>query len=313
MELKSTYPLAQRPGCGHRQFRAGVGLALVCGALLANFSAAHATTNETLFCDNFVRADHSGLAPWLTQSGECAISGAELCVEASSLYSYGHSYIVTNWTDYSVEAEVKYPEIAYGAGLGGRLDATTGAHYAVWVYPEHSIGKSNILRIVKFSNWGTWTLLQQVNLAAVGTNTHKLKLSFLGNQITAHFDGHEVAMVTDNTLTSGGITAEMWANGDPYIFHVDDVLVSLLPEPVSNVSAPQPSTIGVIERRADGNMHLVVAAAPGQVCHLQAMATLSDSNWSNILTNTANGLGVVEFDDLTATNQASRFYRIFTP
>ena len=232
----------------------------------------------------------------------------------SAAQSYANVYLNTNWTDYSVEAEVKYPEIAYGAGLGGRLNIGTGAHYAVWVYPEHSIGKSNILRVVKFSNWGTWTLLQQVNLAAVGTNTHKLKLGFFGSRITASFDGQEVATVTDDTLTSGGITAEMWANGDPYVFHVDDVLVTLLTtEPASNVAATQPSTIGVIERRPDGNMHLVVTAAPGQVCHLQTIGALGESSWSNILTNTANGSGVVEFDDLTATNQASRFYRIFTP
>jgi len=288
--------------------------ALFLSVFFANSGPAYATTNETLFCDDFARANHAPPSPWITQSGEWNISGDELCVGPDSLYSYGYSYIATNWTDYSVQAEVKYAEIAYGAGLGGRLDPTTGAHYAVWVYPEHSIGKSNILRVVRFSAWGTWTLLQQVNLAAVGTSSHKLKLSFLGNQITAYFDDHEVATAIDDTLTAGGITAEMWTNGDPYIFRLDDVLVAIQPpDSPSSGSIAVPSTIGLIARRADGNMHMVAKGNPGQVYQLQASATLEDSSWSDISTNTASGSGVVEFDDLTATNHESRFYRIFTP
>jgi uncharacterized repeat protein (TIGR02543 family) len=74
-----------------------------------------------------------------------------------------------------------------------------------------------------------------------------------------------------------------------------------------------PSTIGSIEQRADGNMHILVYGTPGQVYHLQAIGDLSGSIWSNISTNTANGLGVVEFDDLSATNHTSRFYRVSTP
>jgi hypothetical protein len=74
-----------------------------------------------------------------------------------------------------------------------------------------------------------------------------------------------------------------------------------------------PSTIGSIEKMADGNMHIVVNGTPGQVYHLQATGDLGAPAWNNILTNTANGLGVVEFSDLSATNHMSRFYRISTP
>jgi hypothetical protein len=74
-----------------------------------------------------------------------------------------------------------------------------------------------------------------------------------------------------------------------------------------------PSNIGSIQQMPDGNMHIVVNGTPGQVYHLQAVGDLNSSAWSNISTNTANGLGVVEFDDLSATNHMSRFYRISTP
>ena len=43
-----------------------------------------------------------------------------------------------------VEAEVKYPRLPM-ARVGWPPEYRTGAHYAVWVYPEYLIGKSNIL------------------------------------------------------------------------------------------------------------------------------------------------------------------------
>lgn len=267
------------------------------------------------FCDYFIQPNQAPpAAPWRTHSGTCAVQGDELCLGATSLYSYGSAYIATNWTDFSVQAHVKFPEIAYGAGIGGRLDETTGTRYAVWVYPEHSIGKSNLLRVVKFSNWGTWTLLQEVQLAAVGTNSHLLKLCFFGDRIRASFDDQVVAEVTDATLGAGGITAEMWANGDPYLFQLDDVTVSVLsPAEIASLSLPAPPHLETIERLADGNMLLVAQGEPGREYHLQASADLNGPSWSAIATNTAGVSGQVEFADRAATNHPSRFYRIFAP
>jgi hypothetical protein len=263
-------------------FRALLGFTVVGIALCGSRAEAQLSTNEPLFCDYFTQTNQPAPAsPWITYSGNCTVQGDELCIGANSLYSYGHAYITTNWTDCSVQAHVKFPEIAYGAGLGGRLDETTGAHYAVWVYPEHSIGKSNLLRVVKFSNWGTWTLLKEVQLAAVGTNTHSLKLCFFGNRIIASFDEQVVADVTDDTLGSGGITAEMWANGDPYIFHLDDVMVNVLSQAeINSFSVPTPPHLGAIEKLADGNMHLVANGEAGRVYHLQASGDLGGPTWS---------------------------------
>ncbi|MGC3959929.1 MAG: YDG domain-containing protein [Verrucomicrobiota bacterium] len=74
-----------------------------------------------------------------------------------------------------------------------------------------------------------------------------------------------------------------------------------------------PATMGAVMQLPDGNMHIVVSGTPGQVYHLQASGDITSNIWSNISTNTANGLGVVEFDDLNATNHTSRFYRVSTP
>lgn len=74
-----------------------------------------------------------------------------------------------------------------------------------------------------------------------------------------------------------------------------------------------PSSIGSIQQRPDGNMHIIVNGTPGQVYHLQATTDLGNPAWSTISTNTANGIGVIEFDDLSATNRTSQFYRVANP
>lgn len=331
MEINSTRPLRSRivgrgasvrEGENHqtskasktRAGRVAVSLTVACVALLATRGVAHATTNEILFCDYFAASSTPNLpAPWAIQSGDWTVSDGKFCGEPSSLFSYGFTCVATNWTDYSVQGQIRFPAHAYGGGLGGRLNPTTGAHYAAWVYPEGSVGGSNLLRLVKFTSWETWTSLKQVRLPAVGTDTHTLKLSFSGNRITAHFDGFEVASVTDDSFASGGITADMWTHDTPYVFSLDDVIVTSLPQSqTNNSSALPPLTISTIQKLPDGNMRLVANGNPGQIYHLQASGELGNP-WSNLATNAANGSGVIEFNDLGATNHSSRFYRIFTP
>ena len=96
------------------------------------------------------------------------------------------------------------------------------------------------------------------------------------------------------------------------MFFTDDVLVTLLTtEPASNVAATQPSTIGVIERP---RMATCIWWSPPRRTGLSFAVSnwrIGESSGATFLTNTANGSGWWSFDDLTATNQASRFYRDF--
>lgn len=319
MEFNSTGPHHRRAATSNSTFQTGrvtLGLAATWISMLASLGIAHATTtNETLFCDEFAASNHSSPAsPWRTQAGNWTVLDQQFCGEPNNLFSYSFICVETNWTDYSVQGRIKFPVNAYGGGLGGRLDAATGAHYAAWIYPENSVGGSNLLRLVKFTNWGNWTLLQQVRVASVGTNAHTLKLSFVGNRITASLDGFEVASVTDNSLIAGGITADMWTHDIPYVLNLDDVLVtSLAQNPPNPLSTAPALTINTIEKLTDGNMRLVASGSPGQIYRLQTTSDLGNAAWSNLATNTANGSGVVEFQDRSATNYPSRFYRIFTP
>ena len=98
-----------------------------------------------------------------------------------------------------MEASVRFPAGAYGGGLGGRLNPTTGAHYSAWIYPENSLGGDRILRLIKFQNWtdfGYQTVsgapIAQVPLPSVGTNWHTLKVQYDGTQISVFYDGPQM-------------------------------------------------------------------------------------------------------------------------
>jgi len=86
-------------------------------------------------------------APW---GGRWSLGGGML-QGSSQPWKYAFCYYDTNWTSYSVEATVQFPVGAFGGGIGGRLNASSGAHYAAWIYPEGSAGGSNILAVIKFS------------------------------------------------------------------------------------------------------------------------------------------------------------------
>ena len=141
--------------------------------------------------------------------------------------------------NYSVEGQVRFSSTSgWGGGLGGRLNPVTGAHYGAWIYPEGSPGGSNVLKLIKFAGWTSWsgTPMAEATLPQVGTNWHTLKLEFLTNQIAIYLDGVQVINTTDNSFDgqspylSGGITADMYASPDvPYIMSLDNVLVKLAP------------------------------------------------------------------------------------
>lgn len=268
-------------------------------------------TNTTLFCDDFNSTNSiTPPPPWTSQSGAWNLSANELECGQNNNFTYGRLCLVTNWTDYAVQAQITFGPNGYGGGLGGRLNPTTGEHYAAWIYPRYDAGAGKLLRLVRFINWTSWTLLAQTNVDLPEGSTHTLQLSFAGNEIAAAFDGQEVAHATDNTLTSGGISAEMWTDWSSYVFHMDSLAVTTGPE---NVIAPIPVTINSITPREDGNMHLTATGTPEQEYQLQAATTLASSDWQSIATNTADIAGLVSFDDLNATNYPQRFYRIFTP
>ena len=185
------------------------------------------SADDVLFSDDFTRGTDPGpLTPWVAQAGTWTVTGGVLLGGPNTASSYGDVYYANSWSDYSVQAQFQFPAGAYGGGLGGRLDPTTGAHYAAWIYPEGSSGGSSVLKLVNFQNWTNFNVLQTVNLAGVGTSWHTLTLSFSGSQITVSYDANQVISVTDTSYSSGGISLDMWTDSTPYVMAVDNVLVA---------------------------------------------------------------------------------------
>jgi hypothetical protein len=188
------------------------------------------SNNPPTFSDNFSRATDPGpLTPWIVRAGNWAVTGGQLQGGPSSTFSYGNAYLNNNWVDYAVTAQIQFPAGAFGGGLGGRLNPVTGEHYTAWIYPEGSAGGSRVLSLLKFSNWTTWSSLQQVTLPAVGTVPHTVRLVFDANQIAVDFDGARVISLSDPIpYRSGGVSVDMWTDAAAYVMSVDNVTVSPL-------------------------------------------------------------------------------------
>jgi len=207
----------------------------------ATLTVISTNTGMLLFADDFTRGSDPGpLTPWQAQAGNWAVSGGALRGTTNVAQSYGFTYITNTWTNYSVQARIRFDTTsADGGGIGGRVNPVTGAHYAAWVYPENSVDGPALLRIIKFQDWASFEYgnvsyqpMAQVNLPGVGTNWHTVKLAFQGNQIAASYDGVQVAAVTDtesNPYTTGAICVDMFTDSTIYNMFADDVIVNALP------------------------------------------------------------------------------------
>jgi len=195
-----------------------------------------------LFYDTLARsANPAPLLPWVQQLGAWSITNGQL-VGSSGSNSYGHAYCNGNtWSNYAVQARIQFSSTnGYGGGIGGRLDPTSGAHYAAWIYPDGSISGGNLLKLIKFEQWGLWhfTPMATNHLPAVGTNEHTLTMVFQGTQITVYLDGSQQINVTDNSFDAvppflaGGISADMFTLPNAYTLGVDHVVVTTASAPL---------------------------------------------------------------------------------
>lgn len=207
-------------------------------------NSATATVNISItrpgefFADDFNRSvEPNQIAPWSVASGTWTITNGVL-TGVSSLNSYGSAYLsANNWSNYTVSARIQFASInALGGGIGGRLNAATGARYAAWVYPEGSVGGSSMLKLIKFTGWSSWsgTPVAIASLPSVGTVAHTLALTFNGSTISVSYDGAPVVSIVDTGFesvapyTAGGITADIYTYDAPYLLSVDDVTVTAL-------------------------------------------------------------------------------------
>src|SRR5260370_37258896 len=197
------------------------------------------TAQAQLFYDSFTRGTDPGpLTPWTAQSGAWSFTGGTMQSGLNPTFGYANATITNIFVNYTVQGRFKYPAGAFGGGLAGRLNPTTGTHYAAWVYPENSAGGSNVLRLLKFQNYtafgyqGTaFNPVAQTNLAAVGTGFHTVRMDFSTNRIIIYLDGVAQLNVQDTEATyytNGAVGMDMWTDSAAYNLVVDDVVANNL-------------------------------------------------------------------------------------
>jgi hypothetical protein len=265
--------------------------------------------SSSLFADDFTRATNPGsLSPWVVQAGNWAVTAGELQGGISPTFSYGFAYLTNVWTDYTVQARIRFPTGAFGGGIGARLTPASGAHYAAWVYPEGSPGGSSILKLIKFQTWSAYGYngvsfapVQQVSLPGVGTNWHTMTMTLQSNSITILYDGNPAMTATDieaQPYSSGGVSADMWTDSSGYVMEVDDV--SVVGPPIS-----QSITFNPLLDKTYGDSPFTLSATassglPISFSVVSGPATLSN----NVLTITGAGAVTVAASQTGNTNYA---------
>ena len=202
---------------------------LLMGLSLAWFAAM--AQSQVLFSDNFSRTnDPAPITPWLepgTVTANWEITGGTMLGNVPVANNYGIVYLTNSFTNYSVQAQMRFTSSnAFGGGIGGYVNTTTGARYAAWLYPENSAGVGPAIRLVKFSAWtafgyqGTnFAFMAQTNVTSVGTNLHTVRLAFTNSNIQVFYDGNPVLNTTDaeaSPYTNGALSFDMYEDSNPY-------------------------------------------------------------------------------------------------
>ncbi len=88
-----------------------------------------------------------------------------------------------------------------------------------------------------------------------------------------------------------------YGRGNEPLIHVTAVLNAVPPEILSGYFT-------------NGLFHLTGIGGTNQPYQVRANSDLTTTNWQTIGTATADGVGIIQFDDTSATNQSQRFYRL---
>ena len=123
----------------------------------------------------------------------------------------GHTQIYAgdaNWSNYDMKVDVKLASLSdYPGGIRGRVNPSTGASYALWLYPNEGIIR--LYRTVAWNINSGYTQLGQASFAFDATRFHTYEMSFQGSTIQAFVDGTQMMSVTDTTLANGMVALDV--------------------------------------------------------------------------------------------------------
>ena len=137
------------------------------------------------------------------------------------------------WSDYTFDTSIRLSNLNnWPGGVRGRVNPSTGAGYAVWLYPG-----SGLAILYKVGQWNIngqgLTTLAQASLTYDTATFHDLQMAFAGNQISVYWDGTLLMSVTDSAYTSGFVCMD--ADSQPVSYK--NILVTGAQSPAT-LSAP---------------------------------------------------------------------------
>ena len=114
----------------------------------------------------------------------------------------------TSWSNYAINATVRYVSGTFGPATTGRLNTATGSRYTVLVYPT-STGGPNRARLIRLDDYASGGLLVLSDVTVTAdTNWHNTSLVFSGSTIKWYYDGVLKITATDTKYTTGAICFE---------------------------------------------------------------------------------------------------------
>jgi hypothetical protein len=223
---------------------------------------------------------------WSVSNGVYSYSGIGL-----SLSCAGN----TTWTDYMFDASIRLSNLSnWPGGVRARVNPSTGAGYAVWLYPA-----SRLAILYKVGAWDindpSLTQLAQATLNFDTVSTHDLKTVLQGSQISIYWDGQYLMSATDSTYANGYVCLE----GDDQPVSYSNVQVAGVQNAVT-LDTPNPSSLtfstmsGTIPSSQTVN---ISAAGIGTTWSIKSnatwlSATASSSLTPGVITVSANPLGL---------------------
>jgi hypothetical protein len=144
----------------------------------------------------------------------------------------------TGWSDYTFTAGIQLSMLSnYPGGIRARVNPSTGAGYAVWLYPGTGVAK--LFRVPQWDiDAGGTTLLAQAPLDFDTTAFHDLRIDFRGSQISVFWDGNFLMTANDATYSAGFVCMDV--SNQPISY--TNIRVNAVQNQVT-VSSPQPASL----------------------------------------------------------------------
>ncbi len=158
-----------------------------------------------LFSDTFNNASNWHASPLGNASGWSVLNNTYKYNGGGHTQQYAGS---TSWTDYTFQTDITLSTANnYPGGVRFRLNTSTGAGYAFWLYPGNS--KVVLFKVPQWNIDTSNTTLATKTGVTIKAGTHHIRIDVKGSTITAFLDNVQMLQQTDTSYTSGAIALDV--------------------------------------------------------------------------------------------------------